>query len=309
MAYRTLTRGRRAYTRKVTRSTGRKFGGTRLRRKYPTRRRRYPRKMSNKRILNLTSTKKKDSMVTWTNTISGTPAGGTSYKVGAATLDGARDYIFGWIPTARSTQHGAGTSVDVSHADYTVRTAQTCYMRGLKERIHIQTSSGIAWNWRRICFTLKGDELLRFTETGYRWDDLTSQGHMRVANSFAGSNGGSAIVDLLFEGTQNVDWASLFSAKVDNKRVSLKYDKTLRLQSGNQSGIVRQFNRWHGMNKNLEYDADEAGDRVANGQYSTSSRAGMGDYYVIDIIRAGTGGTANDYMTFQPEATLYWHEK
>lgn len=246
-------------------------------------------------------------MITYTNTRSGQDAGSTNYINGAATLDGAHDYIFAWCPTMREASHYDNS--DVKGSDDSVRTANVCYMRGLKERIHIQTSSGIPWNWRRICFTLKGDELYSLEESGYHLEALTSNGYARVTNSLGVGNMGKYLLQLLFKGTEGEDWASRYSATVDNTRVTIKYDKTWKIQSGNQSGVLLQRNLWHPMNKNLHYDTEEAGDKELGIGWSVTGKQGMGDYYIVDLIRAGTGGTTSDFMTFQPEATLYWHEK
>lgn len=63
------------------------------------------------------------------------------------------------------------------------------------------------------------------------------------------------------------------------------------------------------MNANLLYDDDEAGTSMVPSYFSTEGRAGMGDYYVLDIIAAGSGATSTDQLTFNPQTTLYWHER
>lgn len=246
-------------------------------------------------------------MITYTNTVSGTDAGSETYFNGAATLDGARDYIFAWCPTKRDADHFGDTDVKLN--DDAVRGANVCYMRGLKERIHIQTSSGIPWNWRRICFTMKGDELYNLEESGYHLEALTSNGYARVTNSLGKSHMADKLLSILFKGTQGTDWASRYSAKADNANLTIKYDRTWKIQSGNDSGCLLQRNLWHPMNKNLHYDETEFGDKQVGSGWSVTGKQGMGDYYIVDLIRAGTGGTTSDFMTFQPEATLYWHEK
>lgn len=246
-------------------------------------------------------------MVTYTNTTAATPALSPNYIVGNAILTGGRNYMFCWAATARAATTSTGAAGDPN--DTAMRTANICYMRGLKERVHIETSSGRAWQWRRICFTLKGNALSALAETGARFEVLSSQGTVRVVNNFAGTLGGTAIVDLLFQGQQNVDWASLMSAKTDNTRVEIKYDRCRMLQSGNDNGIIRQVNHWHPMNSTLIYDSEEIGDQEDSARYSVENRQGMGDYYVFDFFTAGIGGTSSDQLAFAPEATLYWHER
>lgn len=305
MAYRTIKRGRRSYTRRTTRKG---YGGRSTpRRRYSTTRRRYPRKMSNKRILNVTSKKKKDNMVNYSNTIAGTPTGSTTYGTGAAILQGGTTYIFPWVASARP---GTDTSpLPAFPIEQAGRTSTVCYMRGVKEKIQLQTSTGMAWQWRRICFTMKGKRFYGTDVDGYRWSLMTSAGVVRVVNSIAGTTQGSDLVDALFDGRNGTDWISPFTAKTDSDILSIKYDKTTIIQSGNDTGVMRNFNRWHAMNKNLHFDDDEAGDANSSKAYSAEGRKGMGDYYIVDIIAAGTGSTSTDRLSFQPEATLYWHEK
>lgn len=255
----------------------------------------------------MTSKKKKDSMASYSNTTASTPAGGTAYSLGPATLRGGVTYIFPWVASARP-----GSDINGAPAgprDSAMRTASVCYMRGLKEKIQIQTSSGIPWQWRRVCFTIKGTALYQNDSAGYRWSLLTSQGVVRVVNSVDGNAGGGTLLDMIFDGSTNMDWINVFSAKMDTDVVSVRYDKTRIMQSGNASGILRNINLWHPMNKNLNFNDDEVGDGDLSNRYSAFGKKGMGDYYVVDFIKAGTGGTTADLMTFEPEATLYWHEK
>lgn len=246
-------------------------------------------------------------MLTYTNTVSGTDHGGTTYTTGAATLDGAHTYIFPWVATARPAvgeDEQGGLPIDES-----VRTATTCYMKGLKERIQVQTSSGVPWQWRRIAFTVKGWDPYSQDTNGYRWSLETSNGVVRVVNSVAGTTLGSTVVDFIFAGENGTDWLTPFSASLDTSRISVKYDKTRIIRSGNANGVMQNYKFWHSMEKNLVFNDDEAGTTEELNRFSILGKAGMGDFIIIDIIAAGTGGTTSDFLTFQPEATLYWHEK
>lgn len=63
------------------------------------------------------------------------------------------------------------------------------------------------------------------------------------------------------------------------------------------------------MNKNLVYNDDEAGTSESTGYYSVDSKAGMGDYYVLDLMSGGQGATASDLLRLDLSSSLYWHEK
>lgn len=255
----------------------------------------------------MTSTKKKDNMVSYSNTVPATPQGGTTYSNAAATLIGGVTYIFPWVASARvgADQTGA-LAVPIEQAS---RSASVCYMKGLKEKVQIQTSSGLPWQWRRVCFTLKGTVLTATDASGYRFSLLTSSGMVRVVNSVEGNNAGATILNTIFDGSNGLDWINIFNAKLDSDVISVKYDKTRIIQSGNASGVLRNYNLWHPMNKNLHFNDEESGDGQITNRYSAFGKKGMGDYYVVDFIKAGTGAGASDLMSFEPEATLYWHEK
>jgi len=98
-------------------------------------------------------------------------------------------------------------------------------------------------------------------------------------------------------------------AKTDQSRVSVKYDVTRTIASGNDRGIVRKYKLYHPMNKNLVYNDDEVGGRTTSSNYSVDSKLGMGDFWVVDLIRSRYGAASSDVMIFSPQATLYWHER
>ena len=271
--------------------------------------------MSKKRILNITAVKKRDTMLTYTNSTALSQSGGTTYSsdvpaivTGGQGVTNAAAFL--WCATARdntiSSANAKGTTFDMS-----TRTSSTPYMVGLKEAIEIQVSTGMPWQWRRICFTAKGSLGLTYN-TGQAVATETSNGYVRVVNQITGDVGGGQqyiLFERLFRGQNTVDWNDVMTAKVDTQRVTLKYDKTTNLASGNEDGFIRKYNRWHGMKKTLVYNDDELGGATNAQQFSTLGKAGMGDYYVLDLFRARTGATNSDLLSFRPESTLYWHEK
>lgn len=261
--------------------------------------------MTKKRILNVTSTKKRDTMVPYSNVTASAPNGSATYTVGPATLTGANNYVFGWVATARQEASSTGnTSTIVQESS---RTATTCYMRGLSENIQVVTNSGLAWEWRRICFKFRGSDIIRDTSGNFQWAQLTSQGYVRTVSQFNAPVG--TLQSALFKGTQGQDWTNFMNAPIDTRRVELAYDKKCYIESGNASGLIRTFKRWHPMNKNLVYNDDESGGDELSAAFSVQDKRGMGDYYVIDIIFPNPSGTVSDVMTFSPNSTLYWHEK
>lgn len=231
---------------------------------------------------------------------------GTAGAVGAYNVSGSVGGFFLWCSTARDR-----TSLTNDNNASSVRSSDTVYMRGLKETISLRTNSGETWRWRRIVFTTKDSavRLTGVTGTAPVAIEASPNGWVRLLNnqSSNGTNTG-LIYAFIFKGMGGVDWLNAMSAKTDSSRISVMYDKTVTLQSGNASGITRQYKRWHPMNKNLTYDNDENGEQETISYFSTAAKPGMGDCYVLDFFECNQQTSAN-ILAFQPQATLYWHEK
>lgn len=266
-----------------------------------------------KTILNLTSRKKRNGMLSWSNTSS--TGASAPVTVGAAVIPGNIGGFFLWNATAMNLfANGNGGNVIINPAE---RTSTTCYMRGLSENIRIQTSSSIPWFHRRICFTTKGTDFIYPQPGDTPLNSVkgyvdTVNGIERLwlnANINNTPNTTSVWYSNIFKGNVNVDWNDLITAPLDTTRITPKFDKTWTMQSGNQSGVVRERKLWHPMNKNLVYDDDENGAGENSSYYTVDSKAGMGDYMVVDIFAAGTGGTASDFLSVNACSTLYWHER
>jgi len=218
-------------------------------------------------------------------------------------------YIVPWIATAR-TSHTENSLSD--------RLSDTCFMRGLKETITLSQSTALAWTWRRVCFTLKGDPLrLRNGTTEFLplfYEDAAGVKRLsQVLTTATNSSGNLAIaaqfVDFMFRGAKGVDYDEVMQANIDAKRIDVKYDRYVSLNNLNSRGKMVVQKLWHPMNANIIYDADEVGDAETNIAYSVKSKQGMGDYYVVDFFKPMSNGTSSDTLTFIPQSTLYWHER
>lgn len=257
----------------------------------------------------MTSQKKRDKMPIYTNTTASTPVGATTYAVQPAYLNGSTDYIIPWVATARTMEASNAGGIP-SSAFESARTSTTCFMRGIKEVVQIQTNSGASWMWRRVCFTMKGSYLYSFATTTGKLAEVTSNGWMRIVNSVKGTPLGDQMLNRLFEGYLKRDWeGDPFTASLDRSRVTVMYDKTRVIQSGNSNGVQRNYKIWHPMNKNLVYDDEQAGGSEDMSYYSTFAKPGMGDYYVVDFFRAGNAASATDQLQLGVDSMLYWHEK
>nr|QJB18717.1 MAG: capsid protein [Genomoviridae sp.] len=299
-SYSGATRGRRPVRKRPSprrRSYGKKRYGSK--------------RTSNKRILNITSIKKRDTMLAFyqnSSTINPQPGGYTLQGTGGG--NGGNATILLWCATARDNTVGTGGALGNRFTPST-RTATTCYMRGLAENVELSTNTGVPWQWRRICFTFRDPGSLSTTHSFF---NEAGGGYSRLLyNVTSGSTPDTANLNnlrsLIFRGELGTDWSNYLTAPVDNTRVTIKMDKTRNISSGNQNGKLVHQKLWMPMNKNLVYDDDENGGSETARFLSVGGKAGMGDYYVMDIFIAGIGAVSSDNLLFNPQATLYWHEK
>lgn len=281
--------------------------------------------MSRKRVLNISSRKKRNTMMQYANTSAATNSGaGESVALGPGPLQvrGDKEYIGVWTPTGMDLYAG-GTNNQVY--EESLRTATACYMRGLSESLRIETSSGLPWYWRRIVFKARSDIWTTFSpnESSTTPPTQTNSGNPTILeanpNGFERlyfnqyvNNAPQTISDwykAIFKGTQNRDWSDTLTAPLDNNIVDVASDKIMTIRSGNASGTVKAVKRWYPMNKNLYYADDESGTVKTSVYYSVRDKRGMGDYHIMDIFKPGTGGGTGDVLRLTSTATLYWHER
>lgn len=305
MVYRRSSRRKSAYRPRSAKSRyGRKRTGF-------TRRRvsRRVRPMSTRVLLNKTSQKKRDNMLSYTNTTAADPFSTTYTGTGAVMrfpvgqTNPGSEFFYVWNATARpaETSEGQrGSKIDVS-----LRTSESIYAKGLRERITLETNNSAPWEWRRICFTSKDDfgQTDPDTATFFR---QTSSGMVRMVSALST---GIYLQSELFEGERNQDWLSVFTAPLSRKNFSIKYDKTRIIRSTNNSGTIREYKLWHPMESNLAYREEQQGETMTESAVSVTGRVGMGNYYVIDMFRKHGNNDDQSTLTFTPEATFFWHEK
>lgn len=259
---------------------------------------------SRRRILNISSVKKQDNMEsTVTSTGGGGPtSGGYGYSAFGST-GAVTPGVFIWCATARDRVSNLSPGDPNASS---VRTADSIYVRGLKETVLVQTNSQVPWRWRRICFTAKG----LYSSLGGSVDAVeTSSGWVRMVSEFTGTPWWNFLRALIFKGNQGTDWNELMSAKTDSNRITVISDITRTIQSGNNYGVLRKYKQWIPLNKTLVYANDEQGETETSDFHSTLGRAGMGDLYIVDIVYSHSAATASDSLLFEPQATMYWHER
>jgi len=183
------------------------------------RRRRFVRSRApgRRRILDVTSVKKQDNMLTWVPDSATNPAG--SGAPSSITLPASGGIIvLPFCPTARDyteDEHGAPD-----------RNSQNVFMRGYKETCSLRVSGGSPWRRRRIVFRSKGSptQWLQVTSNLFTPDfyrHQSSTGYHRLANPLVSLPMVQAITTPLFKGVENVDWRDYFIAKVDPDRYTV----------------------------------------------------------------------------------------
>lgn len=276
--------------------------------------------MNTKFILNKSSRKKRNGMLTWSNS----SASGALATVAqnpltiAGSASGDTIGLVHFRPTAMDLDTSSNPN---SVVNIPSRTASICYMRGFAENIRVETSSGNPWFHRRVCICSRSPLFLTLSTSDTAGVDRayaaagaieTSNGWQRLASNVITdtmTTTTSQWLSLLFKGAQGVDWDDYVTAPVDTNRVDLKFDKTWIYKSGNQQGILKEKKLWHPMNKNLYFDDDESGDHEEGRTYSVSDKRGMGDYHIFDFFSQGSTGSTSDRLKIRFTSTMYWHEK
>jgi len=246
-------------------------------------------------------------MLSFTNTTAENPFS-PDYTAGGAVMRHAvgkepLEFIYIFNATGRPGENSTGQRG--SKMDISLRTSESIYAVGIKERIQLETNNAAPWTWRRICFTSKDDFGESDPDTS-KFFRRTSNGLVRLLSAQETPN---YLNDQLFEGARNEDWLSSLTAPVSHKNFTIKYDKTRTIRSTNNSGTIRTMKMWHPMYHNIVYDGEQAGEKMVDSSTSVTGRPGMGNYYIVDIFRKHGPNDDQSTLTFTPESTFYWHEK
>lgn len=256
--------------------------------------------MTRRRILNISSRKKRDTMQAVVIPDSG---GSSSVTLGPGIVRATVGGTFLWCCTARDMASTGDTFTGTMQ-----RETPTCYMVGLKENMDIITTSGHFWTWRRIIFRLKFSGLQSVDGENTTAVE-SSAGWGRLMRNIRNRDIEKAVNGRLFRGTEGADWTSSLTAPVDTNNCTLMYDKVRTIRSGNEQAHRHEYKQWIPMNKNLVYANDENGNTEIAAAFSSLGNAGMGDVYIIDYFDCATPTSADIQLRLSPNATLYWHEK
>lgn len=282
-----------------------------------------------KAVLNTTCVKKRDRMISYSNTSplgNSTPTdtirGNVHVRGGTAGVSTGNGALFIWSPTARPIN-------DNTNSENT-RASRDVYHKGYLERLLVETNSGAPFFWRRIVVESKAPFQFSYSADTTidpppridfdPWLDNPGGGMARFwYNQFGNKSDPSDnristyIADMygqLFAGAANIDWHDTQTAKVDTDRFTLKYDRVRIIRSGNAEGAVSRFNFYLPMEATMYYDHDETGGGTSIQSYqATQAKKGMGNLYIIDIIEGGFSSDDTDVLRITPESCAYWHER
>lgn len=252
--------------------------------------------MGSRRILNLTSVKKKDTMmpalVATDGSVSPTPTVSVNLP--------ANSYV-SWT---QAISYRERQSVMTAPA----RNLRDIYLKGFAETLRIDTNSPNPIMVRRLVVSAP----VRIDLTGGITGNDTQPTHV-VDNGthFIGLGVGTKNIDLyetLFEGSSTRDWQDVFIAKIDNRRWRVHSDKTFQVRSGNTGDAFRQMKFWDPINKKVQYDDEERGNDIYGSGWTTTSTQGhQQNVYCIYIWYNQMSAAINPQITQQ--RTMYWHER
>lgn len=230
-----------------------------------------------------------------------TTIGGAFTDAGFSTaVDGAGALIF--CPTYRFLGVDVSGSATNSTAE---RTSQYCYYRGVKENIIFTVAGPSPVRWRRIVFettsTLFGSSFYSSTIPGVG-------GRARPMSTLVGQTEFVTLTELIYKGTQTADWNNIFDAKIDTQRIKIHSDKAMVINPGNASGSTRIHKQWTPLNKTMCYGDDELGDDDQSSPFCSLRPNNMGNIFIVDLFEP-TVGTTGTRINFNPQTTVYWHEK
>lgn len=289
----------RKFARRTTRRNTRRVPRANIRRKRTTRATGYTRRrtyakrtVTNRRILNVSTVKKQDTLLG-----SGPAAPDITYNPYngiTATGTGGNPSVFMWCPTYRNLSNAGGTI-------YNQRGVTRTYYRGVKENIEFYLPSNTPVQWRRI---VVGTQFNVNATASYSFNNPNTYGRTQSANATPYY----AFLEILFQGSSGNDWNNVFAAKTDAKRNHIYYDKTRTITPQSTGGAIRKFRHWHAVNKPLVYDDEEQGGTIASSPYAANT-PGNENIYIIDImVNHNTTSTAQ-LASWAVNTTTYWHER
>lgn len=249
--------------------------------------------------------------------VDGGPDGPTDTVGTPKNLTGERVWFFAFSPSARRTPNAEEPVLNnyARTGDFS-RESNRTYSVGYSERCNFETGGAANWKWRRMVISINSDIYDIFPEDTLEYYDhraIPFPGQVRTMFDFAQNVFvQEEFCRRIFEGTQGVDWADLFNAKLARKRVRVIYDKVRVISGGNNAAHWGGAKHWFPHRENLIYGEQEAGGKKQRSGNTSrfvwpEGQTG-GNLMVIDIFACANGAASNQ-MRWSPTGTYYWHER
>lgn len=282
MVRRFTRRTTRRNTKRVYRKKSRRSTSKRITRRRP--------QVSNKRILNVSTTKKSDTLL-------GAPQPATPltfFDVNGVQIPGqVGDFsVYMWCPTYR--QNGATSA-------YNRRGKTRTYFRGIKENVELFLPSACPLQWRRIVVS---SPLNVVNTVSYDTANVFQQGRTQTPQF----SSYFAFLEVIMQGTFGIDYNNHFTAKIDTKRARVMYDKVRTISPKTTKGAIQKFKFWHPVNKSLIYDDEEEGGNINSSPWAVQS-PGNDNVYVIDLFANFNAALTTERARWAVQSTVYWHER
>lgn len=223
---------------------------------------------------------------------------------------------------------------DVASNDMPARTSKTVWWKGFKDSLVVQSTTSDPWKWRRIVFSIRGganatgvpayitspsifmDIPNQVPQSGAGPNEQENpallQGVPRAVRNMSTMSPGQ-ITDFtgaLYKGVRNIDfdtgYGQLLTAAVDKENVRVHSDTIRSINSGNDSGVFRQFKSYVPLNQTMVYADQESGSMLTSSSYA-ASHSPLGDVYIFDLFVQLQGAPSS--LTVSGQGTAYWHEK
>lgn len=272
-------------------------------RKFPRRARKFPRRgkfarrrMTKRGLLNITSQKKRDTMMIGRVNSDGSvsPVGRVEYNI---------------LPSVSQLFISCASYKErVNNSNEASRTQRNVFLKGIRENVRWESGGPDPVLVRRIVVTGSPRIDLSGGVSG-----ITTQPTKVVLNGvhYIGIGTGEMnfnVNELLFGGTFNVDWNDASTSKIDPRRWKVHSDRRFIVRSGNTSEGIMQRKFYDAINRNITYDDDENGTTmVPSGWASFSSTGHHQNTYII--YQVYNPGTTTVTPSFSIQRTLYWHER
>lgn len=277
--------------------------------------------MGRKRILDITSVKKKDHMRVVG--VSERPGAVEPFAVFANTYNACL-----YAPTVRARN-------DRASPDMPARTSKEVYWKGYKDELVIQSATSDPWEWRRIVFSVKGGPDATGVEVGafspLEFNDIGGVPSLEPASTTGTIQNPAGLIGItraarkmlaltpaaiqgftggLFKGINQIDfntgYGQMLTSAVDKENIHIHSDVTRSIRSGNDSGVLKKFKIYHPLEKKMVYADQESGSLLTQTSFAASNSP-LGDVYIFDLFVQLQGAPGS--LTVSGQGTAYWHER